>query len=91
MIQPNENEIIGKWILENNKIKEDENCTRINNLIKEHLKKILISATGWETLFFDKNDSRFWELRYLDSDLNGGGPPSLIHLSEKDVFEKYKI
>lgn len=88
-ISSEEFELKGKWILENGKIVEDETCNRINYLIANYLIKIAGSSSGWETLYQDPLDKRYWELKYLESELNGGGPPTLINLNSEAARVKF--
>jgi hypothetical protein len=55
------------------------------------LQKLLTSPSGWETLYLNPSDNRHWELNYLESELSGGGPPSLLYISNEDVLKKYDI
>jgi hypothetical protein len=90
-IEKNETEIVGRWIFTGRKVIADEQCERIQWLTTNYLKKLGLDKTGWDVLFQDPNDSRCWELIYPNSEMHGGGPPSLILLSESDVKEKYNI
>ena len=42
---------------------------------------------GWEKLYRDPEDGRYWLLTYPFAELQGGGPPALIHrqLSESEI------
>ncbi|HPT12785.1 MAG TPA: Imm27 family immunity protein [Bacteroidales bacterium] len=84
-----EDKLIGAWILKDNKVIEDNICERINWLVSSYLIKIKTDTTGWCILYQDPEDKRFWELTYLQSELHGGGPPSLINLPNTMVAEKY--
>lgn len=88
-IDRNETEIIGKWVFEKDKVTPNENCKRINSLIKNHLQKIGADESGWNILYQDPEDNRYWELIYLESELQGGGPPSLINIGNR--LDKYHI
>lgn len=85
----NENKIIGKWISVNGQTKKDSNCERIEFLVENYLQKITDSEDGWNKLYLDKNDGRYWELRYNNSDYHGGGPPTLILLKDEELIQKY--
>jgi len=88
---PDETEIIGEWILVKGKVKADKNCERIKYLIRKNLVKKAVSkqSGGWETLYQDPGDLRYWELTFPKSSWHGGGPPALINLSEEDAKKKY--
>jgi hypothetical protein len=90
-IQPQETNLTGKWIAENGQIRADVTCERIQWLTSHHLKKITISkeSGGWETLFQDPDDKRYWEQFYPQSQIHGGGPPALKYLSSEEAKTKY--
>jgi hypothetical protein len=88
-IENNEIELIGNWVFQDNKVVEDETAKRINHLKENYLNKIAVSGSGWEILYQDPNDKRYWELIYTESDYHGGGAPSLINLSYGLAKEKY--
>ena len=69
----------------------DPNCERIRNFTENVLLKIAISpiSGAWETLFRDPADGRLWERTYLESEMHGGGPPSLFLISVEDAIKKY--
>ena len=89
LIKRSEIEIIGDWRVVEGKVVSDENEIRVRWLIKRHLKKI--AGGGWETLYLDSKDGRYWELTYLQSEMHGGGPQSLVFLPKEDAEKKYKI
>lgn len=90
-IKDNEFELIGNWIFEENKLVEDETTKRINYLINNSLIKIATDKSGWDVLYQDKNDCRYWELIYTTSELQGGGAPSLVNVSTEFAKNKYII
>lgn len=90
-LESNEFELIGNWIFLDNKVIEDETAKRIKYLKDNYLIKIATSDSGWETLYQDPNDKRYWELIYAESDYQGGGAPILMNISIELVAEKYNI
>lgn len=90
-INKNETIIQGKWIVKKGKVEKDNNCKRIEKLLASSLKEIKHSDDGWSILYQDSNDGRYWELRYLESEQHGGGPPSLFVLNGEDLRIKYGI
>ena len=89
MINANESEIRGCWVESSDGVTKDANTERIETLIRDYLREVKRDASGWDLLYIDPKDGRFWELSYPDSSLNAGGPPLLKHLSREHVREKY--
>ena len=90
-IDKNETKIIGHWNFNGSKMIADDQCLRIDMLIKNYLVRVATDSSGWLTLYQDPNDCRYWELTYPDSEMQGGGPPLLILLSESEAKDKYNI
>jgi hypothetical protein len=89
MIGPHETEIKCEWTVVDGKIAGNEACDRIPRLLDEYLVYLGSDASGWEQLFVDRADSRFWELTFPMSHMHGGGPPLLTVLSEERARAKY--
>jgi len=81
--------IIGNWIFDGRRMYPDEQCKRIDWLRKNSLIQLSTDASGWLFLYQDPHDSRYWELCYEHGEMQGGGPPSLIMITEKEAKEKY--
>jgi len=88
-IKHDEIEQIGKWIQVESSLQADEVCLRIEKLISYYLIEIAIDSSGWEKLFQDPDDKRYWELTYPESEMHGGGAPLLRNLSEIEAKNKY--
>jgi hypothetical protein len=88
---PDETDLVGKWVKDGNGVVGDEVELRIGELIAHELKKIAVNpdSGGWEVLFRDPHDGRYWELTYPQSQIHGGGPRRLTTLSPAAAFEKY--
>lgn len=91
MIRQDETEIIGNWIEVEGRVIGDERCERIELLTNEYLEKIGFSSEsgGWNILFRDPLDKRFWERTYPYSNWHGGGPATLISISQDEAKAKY--
>jgi hypothetical protein len=88
-IEPSETVLTGRWILQGDRPVADDVCKRILALTKSHLLEIGRDASGWDTLYRDPVDGRYWELIYPESELQGGGPPELRFLTATEAREKY--
>ena len=64
MIYSNETEFAGSWLLENGNVKDDNVSMRIKDLIVNYLSEIAMTDDGWQRLYQDPNDGRYWELSY---------------------------
>lgn len=90
-LDQNEIALIGDWIDQNGAVVADDTAKRIAYLTKDILKKIATSNGGWNILYIDLDDSRYWELFYPHGEMQGGGPPSLRNLSQQEAKQRYKI
>jgi hypothetical protein len=86
---PQETDLIGRWIFRNGKMEADDVCARIEFLTASCLRNV--AAGGWETLYQDPADGRYWEKTYPQSAMHGGGPPRLRYLPEQQANLKYKL
>lgn len=86
---PNETDLVGKWQLVNNAIEANSTCRRIERLIKDQLTKLGTDRTGWDTLYRDPQDGRYWELTYPESESEGGGPPRLTNIERSEAQRRY--
>jgi hypothetical protein len=82
-------ELIGKWVLEKGAVTGDETCRRIKWLTTSHLEKLKTDDSGWDVLYRDPEDGRYWELTYPQSEMQGGGPPTLKYISEEAAKSRY--
>jgi hypothetical protein len=89
-LQPEEDRVVGTWLDLGGRIEGDFACDRIKWLISERLEQLGADATGWDTLWRDSRDGRFWELTYPQSGLYGGGPPKLALISREAAQIKYE-
>ena len=89
MIDPDETAIVGGWIVREGQVQRDEVCQRIHALTEGYLEKLGTDHTGWETLYKDPGDGRLWERSYPQSEMHGGGPPTLRAVDFEKVAEKY--
>jgi immunity protein 27 of polymorphic toxin system len=45
----------------------------------------------WSKLYLDPVDGGYWELTYPQSEMHGGGPPQLVHISADAAKIKYGV
>lgn len=88
-LKPDETDLLGKWLVVEGNVVADATSERINNLVEQHLEKVTADASGWDTLYRDPADGRYWELTYPESSWQGGGPPRLTYLSHEQARAKY--
>lgn len=88
-IEPHETLIRGEWQLVEGRTVANATVSRIRALIDTELEKIGSTSGGWETLYRDRRDGRFWELVYLQSEMHGGGPESLRLIDAVQAAHKY--
>lgn len=90
-ILPDETEIVGAWRVEQGRQKADDVARRIDELIEGYFQDVAVSQDGWSRLYRDRNDGRYWELTYPDSDSHGGGAPRLTNISGDEATARYKL
>ncbi|MBI2285190.1 MAG: hypothetical protein HYU71_15875 [Bacteroidetes bacterium] len=86
-----ETNLVGRWEFKDGKMLKDEVAKRIEFLIDKDLKKIKSDTSGWDILYLDENDGRYWELTYPESEMQGGGPQILTVMSENEAKAKYGL
>lgn len=91
---PSQNEEIlirGGWERVGDRMVPDASLLRIRDFIATELEKIAECAGGWETLFRNRFDGRFWERFYPLGEMHGGGPESLRRIDVIAAEQKYKV
>jgi hypothetical protein len=91
MIDSNETRITAKWIVVDGRVRSDESEKRIHALIATYLQEIGKDGSGWEKLYRDPADGRYWELTFPQSELQAGGPPELRCIDESNALAKYSL
>jgi hypothetical protein len=92
-LEPSETDLVGKWINDRGKVVGDAATERIRWLTSNVLEKIGPSeeSGGWDILYRDRGDGRYWEFTYPKSYMHGGGPPRLTCISDEEARKKYKL
>lgn len=88
-LSPEETDLIGNWRTVGDRVEADETARRIEQLTRTQLTRLGFDESGWDTLFQDPRDGRFWELTYPSSGSEGGGPPRLTCLDVVTAQVKY--
>lgn len=88
-INPEETKISGGWIETEGGVSTDETSNRIEYLTENHLEKLAVNESGWEILYRDPNDGRFWVKWFPQSEMHGGGPPELKVIEAKEAKKKF--
>jgi Immunity protein 27 len=88
-INPSETILTGQWILQSGRPFADDVCKQILTLTSSHLVEVDLDASGWDALYRDPNEGRYWERPFPQSELHGGGPPQLRCLTAEEVRQKY--
>jgi hypothetical protein len=89
-LKPEETVLVGKWRAIDKRVVVDANTIRILKLVSAELVPLGSAGDGLTTLYRDPHDGRLWELTYPDSELHGGGPPTLTCVSKEYAHAKYK-
>jgi len=90
-LQSHETRLVGGFREFGDSIVRDEVCERIDQLIDHYLQHIKVHESGWDVLFRDPNDGRYWEYTHLQSEMHGCGPPSLICISPECAKQRYHL
>jgi hypothetical protein len=86
-LEPEETDLRCEWDVVDGKVIGNAVCDRIDHLVSQYL--LQVAGGGWETLYQDPYDGRYWELTYPQGEMHGGGPPRLTHLSDEQARAKY--
>jgi len=81
-LRAEESELVGAIPRDGKQDVDANTCERIDWLINNALNIAGFSeeSGGWEKLYKDPADGRYWLLTYPFSEMQGGGPPTLRHL-----------
>jgi hypothetical protein len=90
-LKSTESKIEEEWIPGINGAVTCNESARIDWLIKNVLVFITRDESGWDTLYQDPTDGRFWELTYPRSEMHGGGPRLLHALENADAGKRYRF
>lgn len=87
----NETLLKGQAIFKDGKFLPDPITARIDYLKENVLREVATCNEGWNILYIDDSDGRYWELFYADGNWKSEGPPSLQYISEEEAKIKYNL
>ena len=90
-LQPSETDLTGRWIPTPDDVEGDDVTKRIKALVEHALVYVADSADGWDRLYQDPRDGRYWEETYPEGGLHGGGPPRLTNLDAEEAQARYNL
>ena len=68
-MNPDELLIVGSWVKIDGRLAADPELRRIQSLIANELDFIATAPGGWETLYRDRQDGRFWEKFFQNGEM----------------------
>jgi hypothetical protein len=90
-LAPEERRLVGAWVEHDGGRTLDQVDRRIFWLVTRRLIPRGQAHQGWEQLYQDPRDGRFWELTFPEGSLHGGGPRLLTWIDEERAREKYGV
>ena len=90
-LDPDERRLVGGWVEQQGGRTLDQVDRRIFWLVTRRLVALGQAHHGWEQLYQDPRDGRFWELTFPEGSLHGGGPRLLTCIDEERACEKYGL
>jgi hypothetical protein len=91
LLRPDEELIVGKWVLFRDRILGDPSEQRIGSLVSDVLEYLADHPEqgGWRRLYRDPGDGRLWELSRPRIEMTGGGPRALRVITPERALEVY--
>jgi hypothetical protein len=90
-LDPDEHLLDGAWVETPDGTESDDVDRRIFWLVRRRLRPVAILHGGWDQLFIDPRDHRYWELTFPHGTLFGGGPRRLSELPAVLARAKYAL
>jgi len=90
-LRPDESELVGSWAEHVGARSHDLVDQRIFWLVSRRLLARGSANGGWDQLYLDPRDGRFWELTFPHGSLHGGGPRRLAVIGEAEARAKYGV
>ncbi len=86
-----ETDLVGSWIKAKDGFIADPIEQRIAWLTKHYLRELATSPNGWDVLYRDPNDGRYWELTYPKSVVQRAGPMRLTSIAQENARRKFGL
>jgi hypothetical protein len=86
-----ETDLVGSWIKGKDGFVADPTERRIAWLTKHYLREIATGPNGWDVLYRDPNDGRYWELTYPKSVVQRAGPMKLTSIAQENARRKFGL
>ena len=90
-LAPDEHLLVGAWVEHDARTVHDAVDRRIFWLVTRRLVACGHASGGWDQLYRDPRDGRFWELTFPHGSLHGGGPRRLKWVDASVAREKYGV
>jgi Immunity protein 27 len=81
--------LVGKWIREEGRLVADETSRQIEKLTTAVLRRVADRDDGWTVPYVDPGTGAYWELTYAESEMHGGGPPTLTRLAPPEAWARH--
>ena len=88
---PDERQLTGAWDDQQEGVLGDEVDRRIFWLVRHRLRACATANGGWDQLYADPSDGRYWELTFGQGTPSVGGPRQLTFLTPEDAAAKYGV
>ena len=88
---PDEHLLVGAWVEHDARTTHDEVDSRILWLVTRRLIACGHAGGGWDQLYRDPRDGRFWELTFPHGSVLTGGPRRLEWVDASVAREKYGV
>ena len=63
----------------------------LEDFVSTKCKKVAVSKSGWDTLYIEKENGRYWIKSYPNSALHGGGQPILSKIDKALAKEQFDV
>ena len=90
-LAPDELLLVGGWVEHDGRRALDDVDRRIFWLVSRRLVLRGQASGGWDQLYQDPRDGRYWELTFPEGSLHGGGPRRLECVAALVAREKYGV